>query len=118
MTSSGGDLIDKGDDRWKGPGHNAIFVERDTVFLVNHAYDAQANGRSILWIRPLYWTSQGWPTLDKSQGTAVGTLRPSRAFRPLADHALFPVQVDARGRSLPKAWSGSVQPVYRLPVWR
>lgn len=95
MTQGGGDLIDDGDSRWAGPGHNAIWVERDTVFLVNHAYDRQNNGMSTLWIRPLYWTPTGWPTLDASQGQAVVTIRErSQAFfvkRP--GHA-----VDALGR--------------------
>lgn len=71
MLNGGGDLIDDGDTRWKGPGHPAILHDRDTVFLVNHAYDAQANGASILWIRPLYWTAAAWPTLDPSAGKAV-----------------------------------------------
>ncbi|MEO7777388.1 MAG: arabinan endo-1,5-alpha-L-arabinosidase [Fibrobacteria bacterium] len=72
LPSQGGDLIDSGDTRWKGPGHNAIFTEGDTAFLVNHAYDAQGNGRATLQIRPLYWTADGWPTLDKSKGQVTG----------------------------------------------
>lgn len=71
MLDGGGDLIDDGDARWKGPGHSAILYDRDTVFLVNHAYDAQANGASKLWIRPLYWTAAAWPTLDASAGKVV-----------------------------------------------
>ncbi len=66
MTQGGGDLVDAGDARWKGPGHNAIFLDRDTVFIVNHAYDAKANGAATLWIRPLFWTPQGWPTLNST----------------------------------------------------
>jgi arabinan endo-1,5-alpha-L-arabinosidase len=72
LPNQGGDLIDAGDTRWHGPGHNAIFVDGDTTFLVNHAYDANSNGRATLQIRPLYWTSLGWPTLDKTKGT-IGT---------------------------------------------
>lgn len=95
MTAGGGDLIDKGDARWKGPGHNAIFVERDTVFLVNHAYDAENNGASILWIRPLYWTPQGWPSLDKSVGSTTAAFPPQKvsAGRPDPTNS-----VDSRGR--------------------
>ncbi|MBN1575081.1 MAG: arabinan endo-1,5-alpha-L-arabinosidase [Chitinispirillaceae bacterium] len=73
MNSGGGTLIDDGDERWIGPGHNGVFVENDTVFLVNHAYDAQANGASKLMIRPLYWDRDGWPTLDSSKGDVTGT---------------------------------------------
>jgi len=66
MTDGGGDLIDDGDERWLGPGHNAVYMEGDSAFLVNHAYDAERNGASILMIRPLYWDAGGWPTLDGS----------------------------------------------------
>lgn len=68
MTSGGGTLVDDGDERWIGPGHNAIFTENDTVFLVNHAYDAYDGGNPKLMIRPLYWDEEGWPTIDSSLG--------------------------------------------------
>lgn len=109
MTAGGGDLIDKGDARWKGPGHNGIFVERDTVFLVNHAYDAQNNGASVLWIRPLYWTAQGWPTLDKTQGTPTAALRPHRISAPRRNPAIL---TDARGRRVPETELRSASPIY------
>jgi arabinan endo-1,5-alpha-L-arabinosidase len=64
MLSSGGTLIDDGDSRWIGPGHEAVFSSGDTWILVNHAYDAQANGAATLQIRPLYWDSAGWPYLQ------------------------------------------------------
>lgn len=71
MRGGGGDLIAAGDERWKGPGHNAVFLDNDTAFLVHHAYDAQDAGRSKLRIRPLYWTTDGWPTLDPAAGTVA-----------------------------------------------
>jgi arabinan endo-1,5-alpha-L-arabinosidase len=111
MTAGGGDLIDKGDARWKGPGHNGIFVERDTVFLVNHAYDAENNGASILWIRPLYWTPQGWPTLDKTLGTTTATLPPQR----ISSARLNPeIPVDLRGRRLIETKLRSATPIFLL----
>jgi arabinan endo-1,5-alpha-L-arabinosidase len=64
MMSSGGTLIDDGDSRWIGPGHNAVYLSGNTAILVNHAYDAQANGAAKLQIRPLYWDSQGWPYIQ------------------------------------------------------
>jgi arabinan endo-1,5-alpha-L-arabinosidase len=109
MSAGGGDLIDKGDARWKGPGHNAIFVERDTVFLVNHAYDAENNGTSILWIRPLYWTPQGWPTLDKTVGATVATLPPKRISTGRRDHAIL---FDPRGRRLPETGLHPATPIF------
>lgn len=63
MMNSGGTLIDDGDSRWRGPGHNAVYLSGDTAILVNHAYDANANGTATLQIRPLYWDSAGWPYL-------------------------------------------------------
>lgn len=113
MANSGGDLIDRGDERWKGPGHNGIFVENDTVFLVNHAYDAQRNGASTLWIRTLYWTPGGWPTLDRSAGTAVSVqLLPPK---PLAPHEGVPALFDPQGRKLPDGRSGRMRPAFPLP---
>jgi arabinan endo-1,5-alpha-L-arabinosidase len=64
MTSGGGTILDQGDSRWKGPGHNGILIEKDTVFCINHAYDANSNGDPIMMIRPFYWVD-GWPTFTK-----------------------------------------------------
>jgi arabinan endo-1,5-alpha-L-arabinosidase len=66
MTSGGGMVLDTGDAVRIGPGHNGIFIENDTVFCVNHYYDAAANGASKLQIRPLYW-DEGWPSFIGSQ---------------------------------------------------
>jgi arabinan endo-1,5-alpha-L-arabinosidase len=63
MMEGGGTLIDKGDERWKGPGHNAVYQQAHSAILVNHAYDKQNVGRPTLQIRPLYWDADGWPTL-------------------------------------------------------
>ncbi len=102
LIDQGGDLIDKGDARWKGPGHNAIFTEGDTAFLVNHAYDAENDGRATLQIRPLYWTAQDWPTLDKSKGeiAALGSRAKNGSGRkkPRASPAGSRGFVDVRGR--------------------
>lgn len=59
MESGGGVILDQSTDQWKGPGHNGIFFENDTMFCVNHAY-AASNGTATLFIRPLYW-KDGWP---------------------------------------------------------
>ena len=115
MTAGGGDLIDKGDTRWRGPGHNGIFVERDTVFLVNHAYDAQNNGASILWIRPMYWTAQGWPTLDKTVGTTVAALPPQKVSttrRNSADLQAPAILIDPQGRLIPDTGLRTATPIF------
>lgn len=61
MMMGGGTLIDSGDERWKGPGHCAVYQSASTSILVNHAYDAQNDGIATLQIRPLYWDDEGWP---------------------------------------------------------
>ncbi len=68
LLDGGGSLIDDGDSRWIGPGHNSVITDNDTTFLVNHAYDANQNGRATLMIRPLYWTEDNWPSLNPEDG--------------------------------------------------
>jgi len=63
MMLGGGSLIDKGNDRWIGPGHNSVYRQGDATLLVNHVYDGDNEGRPILQIRPLCWDAHGWPTL-------------------------------------------------------
>jgi arabinan endo-1,5-alpha-L-arabinosidase len=63
MTSGAGELLDTGDAVRKGPGHNGIFIEHDTVFCINHFYDAARNGAATMQIRPLYWDADDWPSL-------------------------------------------------------
>jgi arabinan endo-1,5-alpha-L-arabinosidase len=95
MKSGGGTLVDAGDQRWKGPGHNGIFSEHDTIFLVNHAYDADDNGKSKLMIRPLFWTGDGWPTLDSLKGKAVVTRSPvmKQSIRKKSSPSFHPIAV-------------------------
>jgi arabinan endo-1,5-alpha-L-arabinosidase len=47
--------------RYRGPGGQSILVEGKTYWLVYHYYDASDGGISKLQIRPLRWTSTGWP---------------------------------------------------------
>ena len=97
MSLGGGDLVDAGDTRWKGPGHCAVFIDRDTAFLANHSYDAQNGGASTLWIRPLYWSPDGWPSLDAKAGTPSAIRRGGQGIsRP------GPIRLrDAAGRRRP-----------------
>jgi arabinan endo-1,5-alpha-L-arabinosidase len=61
MVLGGSTPVLSGAGRVRGPGHNAILVEGDRYFLVHHFYDAEANGRSRLQVRPLTWSRDGWP---------------------------------------------------------
>ena len=65
MLSGGGVKLDTGDERWKGPGGASMFIEHDTVFCINHAYDASNNGSPTMMIRPLYWDPNNWPSFTK-----------------------------------------------------
>ncbi len=53
-----------GDYDEPGRGHNGFFSERDTTFIVYHAYTRSANGASLLNIKPVYIGKDGWPTME------------------------------------------------------
>jgi arabinan endo-1,5-alpha-L-arabinosidase len=56
----GGTPVVTGNERWRGPGHNAL-LKRGTEFVnVYHAYDALNNGVPTLRISELVW-QEGWP---------------------------------------------------------
>ena len=71
VDRQGGRMLDnhyetviKGNDRWKGPGHNSEIItdkEGDT-WLLYHAYDAldPEKGRVML-LDKLLWAEEGWP---------------------------------------------------------
>jgi arabinan endo-1,5-alpha-L-arabinosidase len=66
MMDAGGTRLTWNDQRWKGPGHQAVFQDHDgRYWLVHHAYDAEHNGRAYLRIHELFWTADGWPTLQQ-----------------------------------------------------
>lgn len=66
MMYAGGTQLTWPDARWKGPGHNAVFMDNDGAYwLLHHAYDALDDGRSYLRIHELFWTPDGWPTLTE-----------------------------------------------------
>lgn len=78
QTANAGTLVSEGDGIWAATGHNDIFVDNDTTFLVNHAYPREGGG-SRLMIRTLYWDPAGWPSLDSTQGVAVDPSVPVRS---------------------------------------
>lgn len=61
------ETVIKGNDRWKGPGHNSEIItdkEGDT-WLLYHAYDAldPEKGRVML-LDKLLWDEEGWPYVE------------------------------------------------------
>ncbi|WP_437942408.1 arabinan endo-1,5-alpha-L-arabinosidase [Sorangium sp. So ce341] len=61
MLNGGGSLVLQGDERWRGPGHNAVLFNGKSAYNVFHAYDASANGAPKLRVSELAWDSAGWP---------------------------------------------------------
>lgn len=71
MNNGGGVVLDQSNDTWKGPGHNGIFIDNDTMFCINHAYNA-VGGAATLFIRPLYWENN-WPQFSYVPPTSAGS---------------------------------------------
>ena len=67
MLEGGGTLLRAGTKRWRGTGHNSIYLSQDcqVALLVYHAYDAEEKGMSKLRIEVLQWEEDGagWPRL-------------------------------------------------------
>lgn len=63
MLDGGGTQVTFPNQRWRGPGHNAILQDGDTDYIVHHAYDADNMGIETLRIAPLAWDEDEWPAL-------------------------------------------------------
>lgn len=59
MLNGGGTVIDAGNSRWRGPGHQDVY---NNNVIIRHAYDANDNGTPKLLINDLFWDAAGWPT--------------------------------------------------------
>ncbi|MFZ0430972.1 MAG: arabinan endo-1,5-alpha-L-arabinosidase [Acidobacteriota bacterium] len=66
MLYGGGTLVVKGNSDWAGVGHSATVTFDGRDYLVFHGYDNADNGRSKLWVRPIHWDEDGWPTVSLS----------------------------------------------------
>jgi arabinan endo-1,5-alpha-L-arabinosidase len=63
MMSYGGNRLTWNNETWKGPGHNAVFLDNDgRYWIVHHAYIVPS-GAAYLRIHELFWTEDFWPTL-------------------------------------------------------
>lgn len=61
LSAGGGTSVVLGDQRWHGPGHNAVLTVGAEQYLVYHAYDAEHGGAPTLRIAELLWDDAGWP---------------------------------------------------------
>lgn len=50
-----------------GRGHNGFFTEKDTTYIVYHAYTRSAGGTSMLNIKPVYVDADGWPSMTDTK---------------------------------------------------
>ncbi len=65
LLVAGGTLFLETTGPFIGPGHAGIYSEGGTNWFSCHFYDGTRNGASMLAIRTLHWTTDGWPELDK-----------------------------------------------------
>lgn len=68
MLHGGGTLLDTGNDRWRGPGHQDVL---NNNLLVRHAYDGMNGGMPTMLINDLYWDAAGWPTYDRRAAAGI-----------------------------------------------
>ena len=80
MLEGGGTLLLKteDEDRWKGPGHNAVFEDNESSYLVYHAYDSEFPwGMSAIHIRDLLWDKDLWPFVGEEISKLPAPSRPT-----------------------------------------
>lgn len=67
MLQGSGTRILAAYERWAGPGHNGIYEEDGTYWMVYHAYDKQQVGIPKLRIEALGWDAEGWPVVPSQE---------------------------------------------------
>ena len=73
MLKGGGTVVVKGDSRWIGPGHNSVLTTPDAQYLLCAGYDAENLAlERVLQVRPMTWTSDGWPAVGDPLAQQVG----------------------------------------------
>lgn len=88
VNKQGGKMYDnnyttiiKGNDRWKGPGHNSEIITDDdgNDWILYHAYDAKAPSKGrVLMMDKITWDKDGWPVVN--DGTPSTTAQPAPVF--------------------------------------
>ena len=79
MSEGGGTLFLASDAQRIGPGHFGRVVDYDAPssvperFSIHYEADMTRNGRSVLDIRPLSWSPDGWPIAGDNAAAATGT---------------------------------------------
>lgn len=82
MLEGGGKRLLWGRERWKGPGHNAVYREKSADWLVYHSYDAEDRGTPKLRIEKMTWTADGWPEAPSMVGSQPNPIKSGEGTRP------------------------------------
>lgn len=61
MSEGAGTLVLSGNRNIRGPGHNSVLTVGGVDYIFHHYYDSDNSGRPTLQIRPLVWSTDGWP---------------------------------------------------------
>ncbi|MFJ3664888.1 arabinan endo-1,5-alpha-L-arabinosidase [Streptomyces sp. NPDC090106] len=64
LLDGGGDLLLAGHGRFIGPGGESVFRDKGRDVLAYHYYDGDDGGTPKLGLNTLYWTEDGWPSLQ------------------------------------------------------
>jgi arabinan endo-1,5-alpha-L-arabinosidase len=59
MMEGGGTLLLEGTAAWRGPGHQAVLLDKHSDLLAFHAYNG-TTGRATLQISTIVWKEE-WP---------------------------------------------------------
>ena len=70
MLDDGGSLFLETKGQFIGPGHAGIFSEDEKNWFSCHYYDGNRRGAATLAIRPLQWSTDGWPEIHESSDPA------------------------------------------------
>ncbi len=64
MADGGGTLLIEGDKQeFEAIGHCAAYHINGQDLYISHGYSTRLNGTAILVVRPISWTTDGWPEL-------------------------------------------------------
>lgn len=63
MLEGGGTELVKTTGRYRGPGGQEVFMRDGEPWLVFHYYDRDQGGMPKLYLAPIIWSTDGWPSI-------------------------------------------------------
>jgi arabinan endo-1,5-alpha-L-arabinosidase len=76
MMNAGGMELQGSDEAMIGPGSSSVYQDGSRSYLVYHYYDAFQDGDPWVQVRPLVWTSSGWPVTGQPLTPVPGSSIP------------------------------------------